>query len=62
MDSLYENDLGELANIIYKLTVHYLIGKISQEEHRRTLSMLLERCDRINISSQSMENDQYIVD
>jgi hypothetical protein len=60
MSSHTENDLGELANVIYKLTAHFLTGEIGREEHIKTLEILLERYEGLCIS-EPIDNEQYIV-
>lgn len=55
-----ENDLGGLANLIYKLTAQFLVGEIDREEHIKTLALLLERCHGVYVAD-SMEGKQYFI-
>lgn len=47
MNMSLEMEMAELANVIHMLTVRYVVGEITQTDHKKTLAVLLNTYDEL---------------
>jgi hypothetical protein len=47
MNISLEMEMAELANVIHMLTVRYVTGEVTQTDHKKTLTVLLDTYDEL---------------